>query len=386
MKTFIKFLLCTLFLCVQSSQAYVISAALWRFNENAGTDADTEVLVLGDLHRNVPIGSEHAKAILKKVDKWNDHEDATHFIMEEFPQYPSEKQLKMIVGGSTPYDACLIDSGEDIRACRPYSDFQTIDQIRRYIREWEQAYSPNYAPKVMFNCADYRNYSYSFMRWFLKLCDVEQPVRQSSMSKFYCISLDLDLKYCIETMHQKTCERIQQMKEDIGLGARKTIEVEDVYIDEITRLIKELFVKTVHTVQISNDDGSFGRGLYVKELEAKSFSDLWCGKFLHYSGRCADLGFLLEFIKHKSEYKRHIFFVGARHAAVINALMEKYKENNQIEDILKIGPCNINDWYAKWPYEKKQDYPATPIETQKLTNILNLAFTGVAKKDIGSLF
>ena len=66
--------------------------------------------------------------------------------------------------------------------------------------------------------------------------------------------------------------------------------------------------------------------------------------------------------------------------------MEKYKENNQIEDILKIGPCSINDLYAKWPYEEKEDYPTTPIETQKLTNILNLAFTGVAKKDIGRLY
>ncbi len=374
MKTFIKFLLCTLFLCVQSSQTYVASAALWRFNDNAGPDVGTEVLVLGDYHVDEPIGKEHAKAILKKVDEWNGHKDATHFIMEEFPGNLSENQIKIIGRGSIARNVQLLNPWVNLRELRDYSFFQTIDQIRKHIRIQEQTC---YSPKVIFNCADYRNYTYSFTRWLDYIentdCYRQELFCKPSKSEFYHILPDLNLKHFTEVMHQKTCERILEMKEDIGLGARKTIE--SLYIDKVARLMNKVFA----VLQMF-----FGEGIYVRDLEER-FTDLYY-KFATYDCLSGDLGFLLEFIKHKSEYKRHIFFVGNSHAVVINNLMEKYKKEKKVEEILKVGPCDINDMFLKWPYEPKEYYPATPIETQKLTNILNLAFTGVAKKDIGSLF
>ncbi len=370
MKTFVRFLLCTLFLCVQSSQAYVISAALWRFNENAGADAGTEVLVLGDAHANDPIGKEHGEVLINKINEWAQYTEKTHFVLEGFPLgqeaksigYDKDDNHKILQNIAQKQDP-------DNRPLRMLSNYVNYD------------YDSNLS--VQFNCADCRNHLIAFNNYlnavnrmgdYINKLFFNMPLEDSN--NLYYIHPDLNLKKLIEDLYTITLEKIQSLKKDCPLPKNS---VEDMYIGELFRLIERPFVRTMDVLTTWS-----GEGLCVIDLQDR-FMDLdkELSSFLHI---CGNLGFLLEFIKHKSEYKRHVIFVGAAHAATINDLMEKHKKEKKVEEILKVGPCDINDIFLKWPYEFKADCSEVPIETQKLINILNLAFAGVAKEDIGRLF
>ena len=362
-KSFIKFLLCTLFLCVQSSQAYVTSAVLWRFNKNAGANAGTEVLVLGDVHVNKSIGKGHGKVLLNKINEWAQYTEKTHFMLEGgFPKDPSDLREKIMIFDKNTKQAIFQDLPLPLK--KPHAGGnQTVHILRGYVD-----YDYNSKSNIQFNYADIRNFMYPFYeylhlvgmgRYFLQGMFFHQPLGYDT----FCIHPDLNLKKLVENLYTITLEKIQSLKKDCKLPKNS---VEDTYIHELLRSIKNSFARTMGILTTGS-----GKGLCVRDLQEK-FKDLY-NEFTRIFSLSGDMGFLLGFIKHKSQYKRHIIFVGARHAAIINILMERYKQKKEVEEIKRVG---IDDIFTNWPYEFKTDFASIPpIKTPVLTNMLNLAFT-----------
>ncbi len=374
METFFRFLLCTLFLCVQSSQAYIVSAVLWRFNENAGVDAGTEVLVLGDLHRNETIDQEHTNILTNKTTEWTQSSEKTHFILEACPQDFSQSKLQKV--SIFQYN---INTKKIIMTDRLYEwDLRPlIHDIVNYANNYIWSIRDPDKSNIKFNYADCRNY----LIHFKSICNVALIPRYKKHKKFNfdfhahqtCpIHSDMDLRELIDILYTATYQVIENLRKESGAENK----IENDYINELTGLSEKLFIDTMKIVTTSS-----GHGLRLGDSLEK-FENLYY-KFISFSAVAGDIGFCSAFAKHKSEYKKHVFVVGASHAAVINALMEKYQEEKKVLAITQIGSYSINDWYAKWSsYELKKGYPTTPIETQKLTSILNLAFSGIAKERI----
>ncbi len=351
MKAFIKFLLCTLFLCVQSSQAYVTSAALWRFNENAGTDAGTEVLVLGDYHEDKPIGKEHGAALINKVKEWMKGSEKIHFMLEDFP-------CEHIIKYDPDTDQTTLQQLFSYQKQAPGN--QTISIIRTFVDNNQDA-----TLQVKFNRADYRYYLAAFNDYLLDMHKHRYYLDENKFKQviiavdgYHTIVPDLNLKDFIVLMFEKTNEKIQSLIEEC-MQVQKEISFQDLF-----KTIKDYQREILDFVQLPS-----GQSLLIKDLQPifLNFSEA----FSAHSAKCADLGFALEFLKNQSQYKRHVIFLGAWHAAVLNTVLQ---ESDVADKVLEVGPCMLDE------FQKTVIFP--PIETPVLKNILNLAFTGVAKEQI----